>query len=234
MRIILIPLLFGVTLFVQAEQSICFGSSARGKIIRAVKLPWAGKNYTNYSTIAVLAGRTYVHSQVKKILVQTYKKLAAQRPSTVYLYAETGFYQGGRFRPHKTHQNGLSVNFVVPIVVKGRSVFLPSNAANKWTYGIDFDQRGRYLNYQIDFVAIAAHIVQLDKTARSMKLGLRRVLFDPKLQHRLFATKYGAYLRRHVRFSRRRSWVRHDEHYHVDFKVPCVNYSRYSKYKKYR
>jgi len=24
-----------------------------------------------------------------------------------------------------------------------------------------------------------------------------------------------------VRFSTRRSWVRHDEHYHVDFDIPC-------------
>ena len=25
----------------------------------------------------------------------------------------------------------------------------------------------------------------------------------------------------HVQFSKQRSWVRHDEHYHVDFSIPC-------------
>ncbi|MDX1488081.1 MAG: hypothetical protein R3268_07770, partial [Acidiferrobacterales bacterium] len=51
---------------------------------------------------------------------------------------------------------------------------------------------------------------------------LWRVIFDPKLQPYLMRTKYGEYLRKHVRFSKKQSWVRHDEHYHVDFDVPCT------------
>ncbi|OOF30883.1 hypothetical protein BZJ20_08950 [Salinivibrio proteolyticus] len=34
-------------------------------------------------------------------------------------------------------------------------------------------------------------------------------------------TQYGLYLKQHIQLSTRRSWVRHDEHYHVDFAVPC-------------
>ena len=30
-----------------------------------------------------------------------------------------------------------------------------------------------------------------------------------------------AYLKDNIQFSKRRSWVRHDEHYHVDFAIPC-------------
>jgi penicillin-insensitive murein endopeptidase len=49
---------------------------------------------------------------------------------------------------------------------------------------------------------------------------MRIIILEPLLQPQLFKTKHGAYLREHLSFSRKRSWVRHDEHYHVDFIVP--------------
>jgi len=60
------------------------------------------------------------------------------------------------------------------------------------------------------------------KEAKANDVDLWRVIFDPELQPNLFKTEHGKYLREHVQFSTKRSWVRHDEHYHVDFKVPCV------------
>ena len=214
-----------------AKQSTCFGSSSNGKIINALRLPVSGINFTSYSSFAIWMGRTYVHSQVKQIIVQAYKTLEEVRPTSVYKYAETGFKQGGKFSPHKTHQNGLSVDFIVPVLNrKGKSVHLPSHASNHWGYKIEFNSRGRYRGYRIDFPAMAAHLVALDKTAKSNGLGLVRVIFDPKMQHRLFATEYGPYLKKHIRFSKRRSWVRHDEHYHVDFKVPCKKYSEHKQH----
>ncbi|MDH5765520.1 MAG: replication initiation protein, partial [Gammaproteobacteria bacterium] len=27
--------------------------------------------------------------------------------------------------------------------------------------------------------------------------------------------------KKNIQFSTKRSWVRHDEHYHVDFSIPC-------------
>jgi len=38
---------------------------------------------------------------------------------------------------------------------------------------------------------------------------------------RLFATPRGPYLQQHLSFMKAKPWVRHDEHYHVDFAVPC-------------
>ena len=59
------------------------------------------------------------------------------------------------------------------------------------------------------------------KYAETGFFDLWRVIFDPKLQPKLFKTKYGDYLKANVQFSKKRSWLRHDEHYHVDFSVPC-------------
>ncbi|NJO13120.1 MAG: hypothetical protein HC872_06275 [Gammaproteobacteria bacterium] len=92
-----------------------------------------------------------------------------------------GSKNGGRFKPHRTHQNGTSV----------------------------------------DFDAVAEHLYELSRAARASKLDLALVIFDPKYLPRLYASRRGAYLRENVRFMQGRPWVRHDDHYHVDFAVRC-------------
>jgi penicillin-insensitive murein endopeptidase len=47
------------------------------------------------------------------------------------------------------------------------------------------------------------------------------VVLDPPYLPRLFATARGSFLRQTLNFMKVRAWVRHDEHYHVDFAIPC-------------
>ncbi|GLR71010.1 penicillin-insensitive murein endopeptidase [Agaribacter marinus] len=205
-----------------AQESICYGTTSNGKLENGVNLPSSGKNYVEYSTVARLAGRTYVHSQVKNIIVNAYQSLEIEQPSKIFKYAETGFENGGQFKPHKTHRNGLSVDFMTPVIDEaGQSVHLPTHPLNKFGYDIEFDANDKYEEYAIDYVALAAHIVVLHREASAQGVGLWRVIFDPKLQPKLFETKYASYLKEHIQFSKKRSWVRHDEHYHVDFDIPC-------------
>ncbi|WP_241238935.1 hypothetical protein [Colwellia sp. Arc7-635] len=111
---------------------------------------------------------------------------------------------------------------MTPVLDKlGQSVHLPTHPLNKFGYDIEFDSKGQYEEYSIDYVALAAHIVTLHKEAVAQGVDLWRVIFDPKLQPELFKTPYGTYLKKHIQFSKKRSWVRHNEHYHVDFSVPC-------------
>ncbi|ARB44245.1 hypothetical protein [Alloalcanivorax xenomutans] len=100
-----------------AEESACYGTTSKGRLSGGVKLPLSGGNFESYSAMAHAAGRTYVHSEVRDIVVSAYKDLEKAQPEKVYKYAE--------------------------------------------------------------------------------------------------------YLRGNIQFSTRRSWVRHDEHYHVDFDLPC-------------
>lgn len=205
-----------------AKNSICYGTTSLGSLKNGVQLPQEGINYEGYSSIARLAGRTYVHSSVKKIIISSYKALEKEQPTKVYKYAETGFKEGGRFKPHKTHRNGLSVDFMTPVVnSKGKSVHLSTHPLNRFGYDIEFDKNDRYEDLKIDYEALAVHIVELHKASKSLGYDLWRVIFDPNLQPKLFKTKYGNYLKRNVRFSTKPSWVRHDEHYHVDFAIPC-------------
>lgn len=208
--------------FCLAQESICYGTSEKGRLENGVKLPSSGKNFTSYGTIPELAGRTYVHSVVRDIVVQAYKALLEDVPNKVYKFAETGLEHGGQLKPHKTHRNGSSVDFIVPVVdSSGHSVHLPTTAFNKYGYGIEFDAKGRYRDYRIDYEALAVHIVALDKAAKSHSLSLRRVIFDPRLAPNLYNTSYGEYLRKNITIPTKNSWVRHDEHYHVDFNLNC-------------
>lgn len=201
---------------------MCYGTTSNGRLEGGVQLPDEGVNFVSYSDTAALLGRTYVHSKVKRIILSAYKMLETEAPLKVFKYAETGFKKGGQFKPHKTHRNGLSVDFMVPVVnSKGNSVHLPTHYFNQLGYAIEFDKQGRYEAYTIDFEAMAAHIVALHKAAHKHGAGLWRVIFAPKLQSYLFKTQYGTYLQKHIQFSKKPSWVRHDEHYHVDFEVKC-------------
>ncbi|HSX86325.1 MAG TPA: penicillin-insensitive murein endopeptidase [Cellvibrio sp.] len=223
MKYCLIYLLLSPILVIAAD-STCHGTTANGRLENGVELPRSGPNFVTYSNIARAAGRTYVHSEVREIVVEAYALLEREQPLKVYKYAETGFKTGGQFKPHKTHRNGLSVDFMTPVINKeNESVHLPTNPVNRFGYDIEFDNKGLYKEFRIDYEALAAHLVALDKAAKARGHSTWRVIFDPQLQQGLFATQYADYLRQNINLSKKPSWVRHDEHYHVDFIVPCEN-----------
>ena len=205
-----------------AAESECFGTVNNGRIEGSVKLPTSGPNFTAYSAVGATAGRTHVHSRVAEIVTAAYAALAAEDPSTTYVYGETGWSSGGRIRPHRTHQNGLSVDFFVPVRnAEGKSVPRPTGITNRYGYDIDFNANGRYAEYSIDFPAVAEHLYQLHLAAKARGAGIALVIFDAPFLPKLFATPRGPYLQQNLPFMKGKPWVRHDEHYHVDFAVPC-------------
>lgn len=205
-----------------SEESSCYGTTSDGWLKSGVQLPSKGSNFVSYSSIARLLGRTYVHSAVRDIVLDSYKELESAARGKVFKYAETGYKSGGKFKPHKTHMNGLSVDFMVPVVNKeGVSVHFATNPLNRFGYNVEFDSFSQFGEYKIDYPAMAAHIVALDKAAKAKGYGLWRVIFYPKFQPNLLSTIHGGYLKENIKFSSRVSWVKHDEHYHVDFIIPC-------------
>ena len=207
---------------VYGAESTCYGTTSKGRLEHGVQLPGEGENFVAYSSFAIIIGRTYVHTKVRDIIVDAYEALEKGMPEKVFKYGETGLKEGRRFRPHKTHQNGLSVDFIVPVMDRnGRSVHLPTNVFNKFGYSVEFDETGKYGDFRIDFEALAGHIYALHNAAQEHGVRIKRIIFDPKLQPSLFKTEYGPYVKDNIKFSRKRSWVRHDEHYHVDFDIQC-------------
>ncbi len=202
-------------------KSRCFGTTGNGRMEGGVSLPLSGSNFRAYSVAGWSLGRTYVHSTVREVLVEAFKALEAASPGRVFVYGETGWRGGGRFRPHKTHQNGLSVDLMVPVLLDGKPVPLPGAAFNRYGYDIEFNDQGRYENYSIDFEALAEWIYQIHRAAESRSAPIQQVIFEVPLQQHLWKTRRGAFLRQAVVFSSKAAWVRHDEHIHVDFAVAC-------------
>jgi penicillin-insensitive murein endopeptidase len=203
-------------------ESRCYGTVSNGRVEGSVKLPTSGPNFTAYSSLGTASGRTHVHSKVAEVLTAAYSAVGRIDPSIRYVYGETGWPSGGRIRPHRTHQNGLSVDFFVPVRnAQGQSVAVPTGVINRLGYDIEFDKDGSYGEYHIDFPAMAEHLYQLHMAAKAQGVGIALVIFDTTYLPRLFATSHGAYLQQNLPFMKGRPWVRHDEHYHVDFAVRC-------------
>ena len=76
--------------YIKAQESTCYGTTKNGRLDKGVKLPSDGKNFTSYGNIPELVGRTYVHSKVKKVVVESYKNLETSYPEKIFKYAETG------------------------------------------------------------------------------------------------------------------------------------------------
>lgn len=127
------------TMHATAQASTCFGKVQQGRLEEGVKLPASGIHFSTYSALGSSLGRTYVHAKVEKIVTGAYATLAQTQASKKYVYGETGLAQGGRFRPHRTHQNGTSADFMVPVLdTNRRSVPLPTSALDKFGYSRTF------------------------------------------------------------------------------------------------
>ncbi len=203
------------------QPSTCFGSSARGALRDAWKLPRSGSNFRAYSGLGWLLGRTFVHSAVHQVLLESYRRLEAAHPEYRFVYGETGFEAGGPFEPHRTHQNGLSVDFMVPVRdASGGVAELPTSAFRKFGYGLEFDDSGAWGELRIDFEATALHLAELKRSASGRRVRITRVIFDPNLSAHLKRTRAWPQIR-NLPFMTKPPWIRHDEHYHVDFEIPC-------------
>lgn len=205
-----------------SRASMCRGNVVYGKLERGGRLPFAGDNFRAYSFLGFLIGRTFVHSTVRDAMRDAYAEVYKQRPELRFVYAETSWPWGGPFPPHKTHANGTAVDFHVPVRTTDGSVTeLPTHVFNKFGYSLEFDRNGQSGAYVIDFEAMALHLLALDQAARAHGTRIQGVIFDQALQGKLFASPAGAQLARRGIAFHGQAWIRHDEHYHVNFAVSC-------------
>ena len=220
---LVIAFYFGNNLFIYFENneaSKSIGTPAKGELINGKRLPNSGSNFIAYSRLGTLLGRNAVHRKVKELIIASYDKISKEYPLYIYEYGETGWVGGGNFYPHKTHQNGLSVDFMVPVKNSANEPeYLPASIFNKFGYGIDFDEKGVYEDLRIDFESMSVHINTLNELAGQFGLKISRVIFYPKLQPFLWETKIGKEIKSKIKFSKNQSWVIHDEHYHIDFEL---------------
>lgn len=186
----------------------------------AKRLPTKGVNFETYSRFLSTLGRTHVHSALRPVILDTYSELAVSLPKVKWIYGETGWKNGGHFWPHRTHRNGLSVDFIVPVI--NQTTHEPTQlslwAHNAWGYRIRFDVAGISGSYQIDFKAIIQHLKVLNEVGKDHGIKIKRVIFDPPLLE-LLKREATFTLISGIEFMKGPAWFPHDSHYHVDFEL---------------
>lgn len=202
------------------SQSI--GTAKDGRLINGKRLPTSGANFTAYGYFPVALGRNSLHDRVRSVVLDAYEAMHRSHPALRFVYGECSWPSGGRMRPHATHRNGLTIDFMVPVLKAGVPAVVATSIFNKYGYGLEFDEHGYCAagDYQLDAEAMAAHLLALYEAAEKRALKIRRVIFAPELQALLFQTSLGPDVQNVVTFSKERPWIRHDDHYHVDFLPP--------------
>ncbi|MBY0461913.1 MAG: replication initiation protein [Alphaproteobacteria bacterium] len=199
-----------------------------------MSVPSKGKNFQTYSYFLSFIGRTCIHSKIREAILDSYKALEIIQPEMTFIYGEMGWCNGGRFRPHRTHQNGLSVDFMVPIRYKktGLPAVIPTNIFTSFGYSMRFDETGNYISclpsfrsskrrcteYQIDFKAIIDHLYALQKSALKQGSAIDKIIIDPPLL-KLLRKEKDYFKVESLPFLQGKAWFSHDGHYHVDFKM---------------
>ena len=223
--LLLVPTLALAIAFMTVDDgkpSVCYGNAIKGRLENAKRLLYAGPNYRAYHIAGYLTGRTFMHSMVRDTLRDAYAALEKSDPELRFVYAEFGWARGGKIWPHRTHANGTAVDFMVPLRTDSGSVAqINASVVNMLGYSVTFDNEGRRGKTRIDFDAVAKHLLALDAAATAHGIRVSRVIFEPPLHRLLFASPSGRALQGKLSFMDRPAWVRHDQHYHVDFDVPC-------------
>jgi penicillin-insensitive murein endopeptidase len=211
-------------LHTNAGSSESIGSVRDGKLRNGYLIPYKGKNYRYFSPVSYyLLNNAYVHSSVYHTVMNAYKTCETTCPGKKFVLMECSRKSGGRMLIHWTHQNGTSVDFMVPKKNHGRRTLL-SNYAGMVHYLFAFDTAGKFTlnpNTEIDFETMAYHILALDDAAQRHGLRIRKILFHTSLQNQLYQSPAGQELqKRNIRIiPHLNDMVNrfHDEHYHVDF-----------------
>jgi len=202
------------------------GTQSNGSIRNAYQIKYKTSNSRYFSFISYyLIGTGYVHSKLYYTLIDSYNECETACPGIKFRIMECSLKEGGKTLIHRTHRNGLSVDFMVP-KVKNQKQVKSYDRIGLWHYLLNFDPTGRLkINHKvsIDFETMGKHILALDNAARKNGLAFSKVIFKIDLKDDFFKTKSGKEIkRRGIYFARNLSKpidIVHDDHYHIDFKI---------------
>jgi penicillin-insensitive murein endopeptidase len=200
------------------------GTVSDGALENGRRFPKKGENYKYFSKLSyALFNRAWVHSKVLEITLQAYEECKTTCPYTKFLLMECSKKHGGRMWPHRTHQNGTSIDFGTPLLKKGKP-YNRDNGYGLMHYAMSFDEHGVLIGNKkvsIDFETMAKHILALDRAARKNGMYIKKVILKLDLKDVFFATPSGKKVKeKGIYFAQNLPPVIdkvHDDHYHVDF-----------------
>lgn len=203
--------------------SIVHGTEGAGSLEHGKLFPFSGSNFRYFDSTSYFWGHAFMSDKMLKTILASYKELETTVPGREFTCMESGLKNGGPIPGHKTHQCGLSVDLMVPLM-KDSVVYYGLDTIGGAHYGLEFDDKGRWLQdstVAIDFNLIGIQILSLDKQARLNGLHVKKVILKLELKDNFYATKAGRkvkakgiYLAMNLPEAVNKQ---HDDHFHVDF-----------------
>ena len=203
--------------------SISKGTVNNGSLAHGKLMPYKGKNFIYFDRESYLAGRGFLHGSALNGVLGAYDSLNKVLPRRYFVVMECANECGGEMFPHKTHQSGLSVDFMMPLIKNGKPYY-GLDTIGIQHYALHFTDEGKYKrdpSIEIDFNLVARHILMLDYFARKNGLNISKVIIKIELKDELFATEYGKLLKASdIYVVQGLSPIineLHDDHFHIDF-----------------
>ncbi len=215
------------------KPSVSHGTPWMGSLENGKRMPFEGENFHYFNFLSYLRGFCFVHHRVQQTIIDAYQICEKTVPGTRFVLGEGSKRRGGTYVfNHASHRNGLSVDFMTPLLKSGEP-FTQATIFNAYGYGYNFNAKGELdhaipiniipSNVTIDFEATARHILALDEAAKQNGLVIDNVVFKDNLRPLLFATPGGReILRRGIFFLQPLNALQnqaHDDHFHIDFRV---------------
>ena len=222
--LVLLALAIPEVLHENEGKSRATGSPGKGTIENAWLIPYFGPNYRYFSPLSYyLLDRGYAHHRVHDAILAAYETCATTCPEVKFRLMECGNKRGGKMWPHRTHQAGLSADFMLP-KVKNEKPHRWFDRLGVWHYLLQTDAAGNYTSrVRIDFETTARHLLALDDAARKNGLRIKKVILKIELKDDFLKTKSGKKVKaRGIYFARSLPNIvnqLHDDHYHVDFSL---------------
>lgn len=207
-------------------ESVAVGTPRKGSLENAYQIDFFNKNYRFFSWISYFfMDNGFLHSKLYQSVVDSYAECETTCPDIDFRIMECSNTEGGPMYLHKSHRNGMSIDFMTPLTRDGKPYTLYDHLG-LWHYFLEFDADGRLSfdkEVSIDFETMAKHIIALDNATRKNGLRIRIVILKINLKAAFFKTPSGQEVkRRNIYFARKLDPFvdsMHDDHYHIDFTV---------------
>ncbi|MBL4704915.1 MAG: penicillin-insensitive murein endopeptidase [Flavobacteriales bacterium] len=208
-----------------SEKSKSLGSHGNGTLKHGKLMPFSGSNFTYFDTTSYVKSRAFVHDKVKKSVLAAYYACDTICPDYHFTLMECSNQHGGKIWPHRTHQNGLSIDFAMPLQ-KSKKQYRGLDLTGANHYLMDFDENGVYLEdkkVSINFEIVCQHILALEQACRENGLKIKKVIIKTDLKDDLYASPSGQKIKESGIYVVKKLEPLinqlHDDHYHIDFEL---------------
>lgn len=207
------------------HNSISEGTPGDGTLENGKIIPFYGDNFRYYSETSYLNGRAFVHHDLKALVLESYQDLHKKFPPERFGIMECSKKCGGKMSGHRTHQNGLSIDFMSPLKQNNASYYDLDYIGGSH-YQLAFNDDGELISdttISIDFEKMGQHILALYNKAAKHHLKIKKIILKMELKDDLYKTVSGQKIKEEKIYITMNLPPEvnssHDDHYHIDFEI---------------